>query len=205
MENKLLSSNNGKVYKDWIMINTMEKEQKLTSEEERELSRKYALETLGDEKIWQYALPKLVTKEQYGDMAQIIQGQYQKTIQQAPDQKTYEKVFSPLLNSEDGMLSNPIIQKNCAGILAGSVGGLYVEEILSSVGSNKKVKKEYEGKYVDELSEKERQFVVGMYMQELVKRQVSKALSKPSGEIAGGLEQILTDVKPEENALREAA
>lgn len=184
----------------------MKKEQKkLTPEEERELTRRYALESLGDEKIWQYALPQLVNQKQYGDIAQFVQEQYQRTIQKTPDQKTYEKVFAPLFLSEDGMISNPIIQKNCASIIAGSIGSLYVEEVLVGVGSNKKVKKEYEGKCVSELSEKEKQIVIGAYMQELVKRKVSKILSKPSEEIVGGLEQILTGVKSEKENLRQVA
>ncbi|MCK5149460.1 hypothetical protein KAJ87_00860 [Candidatus Pacearchaeota archaeon] len=175
----------------------MEKEQKLSDKEMRELTRKYSLETLGHQSLWMYALPKLVTKEQYGDMAQFVQENYQQFIQKAPDQKSYELLFAPLRESEDGTVSNPLIQKTAALNLKHSIMGLYVQEVLSDVGSDKKVKGEYGGKFVGELSEKERQVVVEMYMQDLIRRQVSKVLSKPSGEIAGGLEQILSGTKPE--------
>ncbi|HTZ41847.1 MAG TPA: hypothetical protein VMC07_01405 [Candidatus Omnitrophota bacterium] len=154
---------------------------------------------------WNYALPKLVTSEQYGQLSQIAGAMYGKTISKAPSQDVYERLFLPELAKEGGAITSPYLQETARQILAYDFQRITVEDALKYVGS-KSAKGILEGLkaiigkmqgdkpiYVAQLGEEIAAHVTATCMTLTTNDKVKGLLDEANKGLAAGLEKILAD------------
>lgn len=164
----------------------------MTPEEKKETAREFALKNL-DSSLWEYATPKLVTPEQYGQLSLLAKEDYNQIISKSPEQSLYEQLFLPQLASEGGAITSPYLQERSLRILQESILSLKVEDISNYFGLKKPIKSAYEDKYVSELDEEDSKVVIGSYMSVKASDIVAKLLGRNKQKISSGLEEILCE------------
>ena len=99
-----------------------------------------------------------------------------------------------------GNVSEYGIIESCAKIVGQSVGYLKVQDVLDLIGSGKKVKAQYQNKYLEDLGKSEDkedkklyQGLVESYMQYTTDLGVSESFKARTSAIKGGLEKALTE------------
>ncbi len=167
-------------------------EKTMTPKEKREARREFALMNL-DSSLWNYATPKLVTPEQYGQLSLLAKEDYNQTISKSPEQSLYEQLFLPQLASEGGAVTSPYLQERSLRILQESILDLKVEDIANYLGLKKPIKKDYKDKYISELNEEDSKVVIGSYMSVKANDIIAKLLGRNKQKISGGLEEILCE------------
>jgi hypothetical protein len=130
---------------------TKEKEKELI--EKMEESRKVALANLNSN-LWNYATPKLISSEQYGQFSKVAEAMYKETESKAPDQHSYEQLFLPQLQKEGGAITSPYLQQTSYQILKESFGSIKVEDAFKFVGAKGALKEDFKDKYVQMLRDK---------------------------------------------------
>ena len=174
----------------------MEKE-KLSEKEKKEKLREISLENL-ESSLWDYATPKLITTEQYGQLSRLVNTNYMNIISQAPKQDIYEKLFLPQLVEEGGAITSPYLQVTSLKILQESLVSVKVEDIYKLVGLKEPLKDSYKDKFIYELSEDEIKSITGFYMSLKVNDIVSSLLGKQKQATTKSLEKILCEEKKSE-------
>jgi hypothetical protein len=175
----------------------MAEEKELTPEQKAEFQEKAA--EVGkknlESSLWDYATPKFVTHEQYGQLANGAQAFYQKAISKTPDQHVYEQLFYSQLTNEGGAITSPYLQNKSAAILQESLFTLKVEDAVKYAGYNGEIDEKYKGKYVTEIDEKEAGQIVGSAIQYKTDGKVKEILELRQKNISKNLEEVL---KPKE-------
>lgn len=176
-------------------------ERKETDKEKEELKKKeegrnIAIKNINSS-LWNYALPKLVTFENYGKLSESAQRSYLSTVSKTPSQEIYEQLFFPQLASENGAVTSPYIQNNSALILQQSFTMLKVDDIANYVGL-KNIKSDYKGKYVADLDKKDAATFTSGAFQYLLNKKIVDMINGDSKEISSGLEKLLCEEKKEE-------
>ncbi len=177
-------------------------EKELSEKEKIEILREVSLKDL-EGSLWNYATPKLVTPEQYGQLSKLASADYINTISQTPDQHAYERLFLPQLATEGGAVTSPYLQERSKKILQESVMSVKVEDIYNLVGLKEPMKESYKDKYVFELGEDEVKSIVSSYMGLKVTDIVSGLLGKQKQAVTKGLEEILCEGKTEKKSEEE--
>jgi hypothetical protein len=163
--------------------------------EQREKDSKVASETL-KLAFWDYALPKLVTPEQYGQLSEMAKSKYDQLISKTPDQKIYERLFYPELAREGGAVTSPYLQEKSLAILMDAFQRSKVGTLLEYAGSKKELANKYKDKYVFELSEEERKEIIGKCITRTTNTKVAGLLEEANKGITASLEELLCE--PEE-------
>lgn len=180
--------------------NKMSEKKQLTKEEieKQKKDQRDAAMKIVDPKgnFWNYALPKLITFENFGKTAEIAKRKYNETISKAPDQTTYENLFYPQLATEGGAITSPYLQEMSFRILLESFSRIKVQDALGYLGSKKPVKKDYSNKYLFELPEEQRNTIISSCMNYRANEKDKELLSFENSAITSGLEKILAE--PEE-------
>jgi hypothetical protein len=149
--------------------------------------------------FWDYTLPKLVTPAQYGQIAQMAEMKYQGTVSKTPSQEIYERLFAPQLLNEGGAITSPYLQNQSIAILQDAFMRITIQDALEYAGSKKSLKAEYIGKYISDLSEKQRGEIVGSCIVQTTNKKVAELLGEANKGITSNLEKILAEAdKPKE-------
>ena len=172
------------------------KKEKLTLEQ-KEKSREVALKNVGGS-LWRYAIPELVTPEQYGQLSRIAKGTYAETISKTPEQEIYETLFLPQLAEKGGAITSPYLQEMSMKILQQSIMNLRVEDVYNFIGLKTAMKEDYAEKYVFELPKEEVENLVGSYMSFKTSDIVKGLLDRNKEGIKKNLEEILCESKEQE-------
>lgn len=193
-------------------------EDKLTPEQ-KEARRAVALKNLNNSKIVDLASTFHVDASgAYGEAGNsaIEQYKYLPAMSAGPkfsvydEEKSSEKEIDLMTNSilssrqggkrYSGHVSEYGIIESCAKIVGQSMGYLKVQDILDLIGSDKKVKAQYQSKYLEDLGksdDKEDKKLYGelieSYMQYTTDLKVSESFKARTGAIKGGLEKALTE------------
>jgi hypothetical protein len=141
--------------------------------------------------LWNYAAPKLVTHEQYGQLAKGAEAFYLESISKSPDQLIYEQLFLPQLANEGGAITSPYIQNTSAAILQESLASLKIEDAVKYFQYKGTLKPELMGKYVRQLDKETASLIIGSAMQYKTDDTVKKILELRQKNISKGLEEIL--------------
>ena len=158
----------------------------------REEGRAVALKNI-DSKLWDYALPKLMTFENFGRFSETAQRKYLTTIKDVPSKEVYEQIFLPQSADESGAVTSPYIQNTSAAILQQSFALMKVDDIMKYVGSKKSIAEKYAGKYLADLDKKEAGTIIGMAMSYGINKKVVESAGDESKGIAAGLEQLVCE------------
>ncbi len=123
-------------------------------------------------------------KAMYGVIASCA---YNETISEPPSQAVYEQVWLPELR-EKGALTKKGITKRAAEVMKDSLEKVKVSDVYELMGIKEKFPQRYEGKYVDELPEKEKEKLVGIYFAFLISDQAEKFIAKEKGKVIKKME-----------------
>lgn len=175
------------------------KEQEMAKAKERQ--REVALENLKSG-LWDYALPAFATSEQYGKLAEVINGKYNELLKKTPAQDVYEKVFYPALKDKTKSINTPYIQETSSRILQESLLSIKAEDLMQYLGSKKSVdNKNYQGKYIGDIKdEKVRIQMVASAISTTVNNKIQDILGESNKKIVSELEKIVCDVPTENQA-----
>lgn len=164
----------------------------------REALRKNALTNINSE-LWDYALPKLMTFENFGRFSEHAKVKYASKTEKAPSQFIYETLFLPQLASNRGAVTSPYIQETSAAIIQGSFMNLKVEDIYKYAGMKLNLKGDYKDKYVADLDEEEVQEIISGAMNYGLNKKISELAGDENKAITSGLEKLLCEEpKPKE-------
>lgn len=181
-----------------MLDNKMTKETPVDKEKQKKDERNAALKSL-KLGFWDYALPKLVTPAQYGQIAQMAEMKYKQTVLKAPSQDIYERLFAPQLLDDGQAITSPYLQNQSIAILQDAFMRITVQDALEYSGSKRTVKSEYAEKYISDLSEKQRQTIVGSCMTQTTNKKVADMLGEANKGITSSLEEIIAEPeKPKE-------
>jgi len=192
---------------------TKEKSEKL-----KEKRREIALKNLKAASLLNLATAYFVNEgKDYGenDNSAVEEFMYRPAIENGAgvhDPKTGKKfdlVYNSLFSSRQGgkrysgNVSEYEIIKTGAAIMQQSLAAVKVSDIYALIGSDIKVGKEFQDRYVGDLlqskNKKDKELgseILGLYQEYVTTKKVSQALNKRAGSIKSGLENI---VKSEEN------
>ncbi len=184
--------------------NLSEEEQAKKAEKAQEEKRENALTIINAKSsMWNYALPRLVTPAQFGQVSELAKRKYSELISKAPEQITYEQLFLPALSHDGGAITSPYLQERSAGILQEQFSYITIQDALEYVGSKKSVIVDYANKYVGDLKEEELKAIIGSCMGFTINKKVASLLNDSNKDIASGLEQILTEPDKKEEKKEE--
>ena len=174
--------------------------------EQKERVRELALRNLASTQLTDLAAAYFVDKSgQYGEAGNsaIEQFKYFPAIQSPDGSKL---ITESLLGSRQdgkrysGNVSEYNIISDAAKTIQRSLGGIFVEDMLNLINSQREIKQEYENKYLSDLfnskNQEEKELagkLFGDYMQYLTDSKVSEALGERASTIKSGLEEILTE------------
>lgn len=180
-----------------------EKKEKSPEEKKKEQAEAFAKAAeVGNKNLkssmWNYAAPKLITHEGYGQLAEAGVDFYNEAISKSPDQHVYEQIFLPKLQEEGGAITSPYIQVTSQKILQESLMYVKVEDAMKYAGVKEPIKAEYAGKYVHQLGKEVAGTMVGSAMQWQTDEVVKKVLVSRQAEITKGLEKILKEPEKKE-------
>lgn len=167
--------------------NTQAEEYHFDEKKQREA---FALINLRDPFIRKVTAASLGGQENYG---KIFSNLYKRSIQDPSIDNTlaYKQAVDPYLLSDDGKSTNQTkFKADVVKLAQGAVLNLSVAEAVKGAGSEEKITSNYEGKYVNELSEEEVKNISNIYMINLINTEASLELSRQNKLNAGGLEQI---------------
>lgn len=168
-------------------------EEKKKIEEERKKLRDTALKTL-KLAYWEYALPELVQKAQYGaDIPRLAEEKYSETVSKTPSQEVYDELFAKPLKSKAGAVTSGYLQNASIQILNQAFQNLTLKDILEYVGSKKALNKDYEGKYVSDLKDEEAGSIVNLCLTYTSKKKVAELIGSSTSRITSGLEEMLAE------------
>jgi len=163
----------------------------------REEGRAVALKNI-ESALWNYALPKLVTFENFGKLSENAKEKYLQLIQNVPSKEIYEQLFLPQLADESGAVTSPYIQNTSAAIIQQSFAMLKVDDITKYVGVKGNIKESYKGKYVADLDKKEAGILIGYAMQFGLNKKIVELVGDESKAISSGLEKLVCEEPKEE-------
>jgi len=163
----------------------------------REEGRAVALKNI-DSQLWDYALPKFVTFENFGKLSEGAKEKYSALIQKVPSQEMYERLFAPQLSNEGGAVTSPYIQNSSAAIIQQSFAMLKVDDIVKYVDIKGKVKESYKGKFVADLDKKEVGTLISYAMQYGLNKKIVELVGDESKGITSGLEKLICEEPKEE-------
>lgn len=163
----------------------------------KEKDRAVALKNIASP-LWDYALPKLVTFENFGRLSEGAREKYEALIQKAPSQEMYERLFAPQLTNESGAVTSPYVQNSSAAILQQSFAMLKVDDFAKYVGVKGNIKESYKGKYVADLDKKEAETLIGMAISYGLNKKIVELVGDESKGITSGLEKLVCEEPKEE-------
>jgi hypothetical protein len=173
--------------------NSKEKQEEI---QRKEKQREVALINL-ESSMWNYALPKLITSEQYGKLSEGSKQFYNQTISKTPEQSVYEQLFLSQLNSEGGAITSNYLQTTSAQILQESLLSVKTEDVMKYF-KIKNIKESLQDKYINELSEEEMQQIVGSYFQYKTDEKVKEILDLRQKSITKNLEELVSEKQKSE-------
>tara|TARA_Y100000310_G_scaffold340308_2_gene435585 strand:- start:406 stop:915 length:510 start_codon:yes stop_codon:yes gene_type:complete len=161
------------------------------TQEEREKRAEVARINLDSNYITGLAASKLGTPANYG---MLLDGVYRSTVSEVPDENTYNQLFVPaLLNSESGVsINKAYLETTAASIVQQSLLVLPADEILQAIGVSEEVTTKYSGKIVSELTDEEKQAIIGTYFPNMVEQVIAERLPAMREARAGALERTLS-------------
>jgi hypothetical protein len=163
----------------------------------KEKDRAVALKNI-ESALWNYALPKLVTFENFGRLSEGAKEKYTALIQKTPSQEMYEQLFAPQLVNEGGAVTSSYVQNASAAIIQQSFAMLKVDDLTKYVGVKGSIKESYKGKYVADLDKKEIETLISYAMQFGINKKIVELVGDESKGIASGLEKIICEEPKEE-------
>lgn len=175
------------------MANENQKDE-LKKKEER---RAVALKNINSQ-LWDYALPKLISFENFGKLSRDAQQKYDALIQKVPSQEMYDMLFAPQLVSENGAVTSPYIQNSSLLNLQQSFAMLKVDDIVKYVRSQKSIKESYKDKFVTDLNEEEAKTFIGIGMNYGAYQQMIELGGDKLKGITSGLEKLVCEESKEE-------
>jgi hypothetical protein len=143
--------------------------------------------------LWDYASPKLITHEGYGQLAESAIGFYNEALSKSPDQHIYEQIFLPQLLSEGGAVTNPYIQSTSYKILQESLQLVKIEDAMKYAGVKEPIKAEYAGKYVHQLGKEAAGAIMHSALQYQTDEVVKKVLSSRQAQVSSDLEKMVCE------------
>ncbi len=168
------------------------KEQEIAKTKERQ--REVALENLKSG-LWDYALPRFVTPEQYGQLSRLAEGKYQEILSKTPSQDVYEKVFLPALSNESGAVTSSYIRNTSAAILQESLQSIKIEDIMQYLESDKKIKDELKSNYIIDIKDDKIKFsLISSYISKAVNEKVKGLIDESNKNSISELEKIVCDI-----------
>ncbi len=185
-------------------------EKKLTPEEEKELARRYALESLKDLTISNFAAIHFIEQNSRfseDDKNLMHDAMYIRTL----SSKEGESFLSQFLlkNREggkrySGTLSELKVLKDCAQIYQNAIQNITPQDLLGLMNSKVQVSEEYKriSSFGDLAKKDEKKFkeIYGTYMNYFLGSKISEAREIELSMNKKSLEGILTGAKPKENA-----
>ena len=123
----------------------------------------------------------------------ILTGLYDTVTEDAPNQNTWNNVFKDEVQSEDGVLTRPIIMKKAAKVVQESVVSSEVADVIKRMGVKKGLSSDYDGKYVSDLKDEQVKGVVTAYVNSSTNAFAVMALEGENAELAGGLEKMFCE------------
>ena len=166
--------------------------------EKKEEYRAIALKNINSQ-LWGYALPKLISFENFGKLSGDAQQKYNALIQKVPSQEMYDLLFAPQLVSENGAVTSPYIQNSSLLNLQQSFAMLKVDDIAKYVGVQKDIKKSYKDKFITDLNEEETNTFIGLGMNYGAYQQMIELGGDKLKGITSGLEKLVCEEPKEEN------
>ena len=171
----------------------MAKDKKTNNNEpsEEEINRAYALEGLGSEYIRNLAVTGF-GKGKEGEIPRygtILDTLYHQTIENSPDDTTWNRLFKGELSGEGGSLNKYSLMGKAQNVILQSLPHIYQSDALKLMG-----KDGGEDKPINELDEESRNKLMGGYIAAMVNEYAEKALRTEREFIVNDLEKIL---KPE--------
>ena len=116
---------------------------------------------------------------------------YNEAIAKAPSQRVYEQIFLPELLKEDDVLTKQGIMKKALEVTIESLENVKVNDVLELMGIEKRPLPKYDGKYVNELPEKEKKKLIDTYLAFMVNKQAEEFLEKQRKTIIKKIEEKL--------------
>ena len=162
-----------------------------------EENREYSYRRINSDYLLRLALPGLfkVSGVNYGDLNNLFESDSLRTLSRAPDQESWNELFSNLYSSEDGVVGNSELRNKASKAYLEHLGRLKVEDIAKLVGIKGDLNDDYEGKYVSALDKKAASEVIGGYLDYLVNSQAQRILGEVAKSSAKGLEKLLIKQK----------
>jgi len=163
----------------------------------REEGRAVALKNI-ESGLWDYALPKLITFENFGHFSEAAKRKYLEIIKGVPSKDVYEQIFLPQLASENGAVTSPYIQNASATNLQQSFAMLKVDDVVNYFGSKKSIAENYAGKYIADLDEEVAGEIIGRAMNYGINKKVVELAGDESKMNVAGLEKLVCEEPKEE-------
>jgi hypothetical protein len=160
-----------------------------TEEEKKEEVAKAHLDKKN--RLWDYASPKLITHEEYGNLANASEALYANAIIQVPTDHAYKLLFLPQLLKEGGAITSSYIQSASENILQNSFFDLKIEDALNYAGYKGSIKADYTGKYLNQIEKDKAHQIIRnamLYQSDEVAKGILELRQK---EIPKGLEKII--------------
>ena len=170
----------------------MPEEKKLTPEQIAELKEKnrvYSKERLKSAYLNALAIPRLSQGTPYASLFEQIS---KRLPEKAPSQEDYEELFLYLVKTA-GAVTPDNIKLRAAENYLQHLSRITVNDTVGLLGSKKKIKAEYDGKYFDELNEEDAKGIHQIFLSSMISQYAAVLAQEERDKAVGGLESMVCE------------